>query len=40
VALLCPVDNIPEYIEGDLSELDIGDSLHIDAFTLPKGSRR
>ena len=37
VALLCPVDNIPEYIEGDLSELDIGDSLHIDAFTLPEG---
>jgi large subunit ribosomal protein L25 len=37
VALLCPVDNIPEYIEGDLSELDIGDSLHISAFTLPEG---
>ncbi|HXJ02756.1 MAG TPA: 50S ribosomal protein L25/general stress protein Ctc [Micropepsaceae bacterium] len=37
VALLCPVDNIPEYIEGDLSELDIGDSLHISAFALPEG---
>jgi large subunit ribosomal protein L25 len=37
VALRCPVDNIPEYIEGDLSELDIGDSLHISAFTLPEG---
>jgi large subunit ribosomal protein L25 len=37
VALLCPVDNIPEFIEGDLSELDIGDSIHIDAFTLPEG---
>ena len=37
VALLCPVDNIPEFIEGDLSELDIGDSLHIAAFTLPEG---
>ena len=37
VALLCPVDDIPEYIEGDLSELDIGDSLHISAFTLPEG---
>lgn len=37
VALLCPVDNIPEFIEGDLSELDIGDSLHISAFTLPEG---
>src|SRR5258705_8470592 len=39
VALLCPVDNIPEYIEGDLSGLDIGDSLHISAFTLPEGVR-
>jgi large subunit ribosomal protein L25 len=37
VALLCQVDNIPEYIEGDLSGLDIGDSLHISAFTLPEG---
>ncbi len=37
VALLCPVDEIPEYIEGDLSGLDIGDSLHISAFTLPPG---
>jgi large subunit ribosomal protein L25 len=39
VALLCPVDNIPEYIEGDLAALDIGDSLHISAFTLPQGVR-
>ena len=37
VSLLCPVDNIPEYIEGDLSGLEIGDSLHISAFTLPEG---
>ena len=37
VALLCPVENIPEFIEGDLSGLDIGDSLHISAFTLPEG---
>ena len=37
VALLCPVDDIPEYIEGDISDLDIGDSLHISAFTLPPG---
>jgi large subunit ribosomal protein L25 len=39
VALLCPVENIPEFIEGDLSGLDIGDSLHISAFTLPEGVR-
>jgi len=37
VALMCPVDDIPEYIEGDLSGLEIGDSLHISAFTLPPG---
>jgi large subunit ribosomal protein L25 len=37
VAMLCPVDNIPEYIEGDLSGLDIGNSLHISAFALPEG---
>jgi large subunit ribosomal protein L25 len=37
VALLCPVDNIPEFIEADLSELDIGDSVHISAFKLPEG---
>ena len=37
VSMRCPVENIPEYIEGDLSDLDIGDSLHISAFTLPPG---
>src|SRR5579864_670259 len=37
VSMLCPVDNIPEYIEGDLSGLDIGNSLHISAFSLPEG---
>jgi large subunit ribosomal protein L25 len=37
VAMLVPVDNIPEYIEGDLADLDIGDSLHISAFELPQG---
>ncbi len=37
VAMLCPVDNIPEFIEGDLSGLDIGNSIHISAFNLPEG---
>jgi large subunit ribosomal protein L25 len=37
VELHCPVDNIPEFIEGDLSAADIGDSLHISAFALPEG---
>jgi len=39
VELLCPVDNIPEFIEGDTSVLDIGDTLHISAFKLPEGVR-
>jgi large subunit ribosomal protein L25 len=37
VELYCPADNIPNAIEADLSEADIGDSLHISAFTLPDG---
>jgi large subunit ribosomal protein L25 len=37
VELYCPADNIPAFIEGDLSSLDIGDSLHISAFALPEG---
>jgi large subunit ribosomal protein L25 len=37
VELLCPADNIPDFLEGDLSGLDIRDSLHISAFHLPKG---
>src|SRR5690606_12979383 len=37
VELTCPVDAIPDEIVGDLTGLDIGDSLHISAFTLPEG---
>jgi large subunit ribosomal protein L25 len=37
VELYCPADNIPTFIEGDLSSLEIGDSLHISAFALPEG---
>ena len=39
VELVCPADNIPDAIVGDVSELDIRDSLHISAFTLPEGVR-
>ncbi|HUO97461.1 MAG TPA: 50S ribosomal protein L25/general stress protein Ctc [Rhizomicrobium sp.] len=39
VELICPADNIPDYIEGDVSELEIRDSLHISAFKLPEGVR-
>ncbi|HTW33468.1 MAG TPA: 50S ribosomal protein L25/general stress protein Ctc [Rhizomicrobium sp.] len=37
IELLCPADKIPAFIEGDLSALDIHDTLHISAFTLPEG---
>ena len=37
VELLCSPDSIPESIEGDLTGLDIGDSLHISQFDLPEG---
>lgn len=39
VELFCPADKIPAYIEGDLSTLDIHDTLHISAFNLPEGVR-
>ncbi len=37
IELHVPVDRIPEFIEVDLTGLDIGDSLHISAVTLPEG---
>ncbi|MBV8133115.1 MAG: 50S ribosomal protein L25/general stress protein Ctc [Alphaproteobacteria bacterium] len=39
VALICQVDDIPEQLVADLDGLDIGDSVHISAVTLPRGSR-
>jgi large subunit ribosomal protein L25 len=36
--LICDAAEIPDEIEIDLSKLDIGDSLHISAVTLPKGA--
>lgn len=35
VELSCPADAIPEEITVDLTGLDIGDSVHISAITLP-----
>lgn len=35
VEVLCPADAIPEVLEADVSQLDIGDSLHISAISLP-----
>ena len=37
VELRCSPDNIPETLIADLAGLDIGDSLHISAVTLPEG---
>ncbi|MEM7045685.1 MAG: 50S ribosomal protein L25/general stress protein Ctc [Pseudomonadota bacterium] len=35
VELVCPADNIPEKIELDLAEADIGDSLHYSQAVVP-----
>jgi len=37
VELMVPASDIPESIEFDLSESNIGDSIHISSFKLPKG---
>jgi large subunit ribosomal protein L25 len=37
VLLLCPAGSIPEFVEVDLSEYDIGDSAHISSVKLPEG---
>ncbi|MBB4301189.1 large subunit ribosomal protein L25 [Rhodobium orientis] len=37
VELDCPVDAIPDNLELDLAGLDLGDSIHISAVTLPEG---
>jgi large subunit ribosomal protein L25 len=39
VELSCPADAIPEDVRVDLAGLDIGDSVHINAVTLPEGVR-
>ena len=37
VELLCDPDKIPESVDFDLTGLQIGDSIHISATTLPSG---
>ncbi|MBI1210758.1 MAG: 50S ribosomal protein L25/general stress protein Ctc [Alphaproteobacteria bacterium] len=37
VEFFCPSDHIPQFIEGDLGGMDIGDSMHISHFKLPQG---
>ena len=35
--VVCRADSIPEHIEVDCSELDIGDVVHVEDLALPKG---
>ncbi|HEX3982681.1 MAG TPA: 50S ribosomal protein L25/general stress protein Ctc [Acidisoma sp.] len=37
IELLCPAEHIPEFIDADLSGLDIRDSVHITSVKLPEG---
>lgn len=37
IEVVCGVDDIPEQFVFDLTGLDIGDSLHISAITMPEG---
>lgn len=37
IELECAVDNIPQYIEADVGQLDIGLSLHLSDIKLPNG---
>ena len=37
IEILSPADKIPDSIEADISEMDIGDTLHASALKLPDG---
>ncbi len=37
VECIVPANEVPEFLTGDLSGLEVGDGLHISAFDLPKG---
>ena len=37
VDIQCLPDDLPEYIDLDLSHLQLGDSIHVAAVPLPKG---
>ncbi|MGE3246497.1 MAG: 50S ribosomal protein L25/general stress protein Ctc, partial [Beijerinckiaceae bacterium] len=39
VEMRVPADNIPEAISADITDLGMGDSLHISAISLPEGCR-
>ena len=37
VDIQCLPDNLPEYVEVDLSQLNLGDSIHVSALAMPEG---
>ena len=37
IDLMCSVDNIPQFVEADVSELEISHSLHLSDIELPPG---
>ena len=37
IEVSCLPGNLPEYIEVDLADLDVGDSLHLSSIKLPEG---
>lgn len=39
IDLECPAESIPQFIEVDVSKLEISYSLHLDEVDLPKGTR-
>src|SRR5437763_1390693 len=39
IEVVCSVDNIPDRLVVNIEGLDIGDSVHIGAVTLPEGAR-
>jgi large subunit ribosomal protein L25 len=39
IEMVCSVDNIPDRLVVDLDGLDIGDSIHSGAVTMPEGAR-
>lgn len=39
IDLVCSVDNIPQYIEADVSSLEINHSLHLSDIKLPAGTK-
>ncbi|HEX3864089.1 MAG TPA: 50S ribosomal protein L25/general stress protein Ctc [Stellaceae bacterium] len=39
IEVVCPVDSIPDHLTVDLSNLDIGESIHIHSVNIPEGVR-